>query len=78
MKSQIKIFETGLLDGVMSRNKKFYDENLTQEEINRIFKTTRISIGKRYGFNGLKIIQALQKNENNNLSYPDGEIYCYR
>lgn len=73
MKSQIKIFETGLLDGVMSRNKKFYDENLTQEEINRIFKTTRISIGKRYGFNGLKIIQALQKNENNNLSYPDGK-----
>ena len=33
MKSQIKIFETGILDGVMSRNKKFYDENLTQEEI---------------------------------------------
>ena len=37
MDSKIKIFETGIKDGIMSRNKKFYNKNLTQPEINKIF-----------------------------------------
>ena len=53
--SQIKIFEANKKDGIMSRNKIFYDENLTQDEINEIFKETRIKLGEKHGFNGLKM-----------------------
>lgn len=73
MKSEIKIFESNLQDGIMCRNKKFYSDKLTQEEIDEIFKETRISLGKKYKFNGLKIIQPVQKTENNNVEYPDGK-----
>jgi hypothetical protein len=73
MKSRIKIFESNLSDGIMSRNKKFYDKNLSQEEINCIFKKTRLNIGKKYGFNGLKIIQPVQKTDTNNVNYKDGK-----
>ena len=52
MKSQIKIFETGIEDGIMSRNKKFYDEGLSQNEINTYFYKTRQKIGEKYGFKG--------------------------
>ena len=47
LRTQIKIFETGIEDGIMSRNKKFYKENLSQEEINKIFLNTRISVAKK-------------------------------
>ncbi len=73
MKSQIKIFEANKKDGVMSRNKIFYKDGLTQEEVNEIFKETRIKLGKKYGFDGLKIIQAVQKNNLNKVNYPDGK-----
>ena len=73
MKSQIKIFEANKKDGVMSRNKIFYKYGLTQEEVNEIFKETRIKLGKKYGFDGLKIIQAVQKNNLNKVNYPDGK-----
>ncbi len=73
MKSQIKIFEANKKDGVMSRNKIFYNDELTQDEINEIFKQTRIKLGKKYGFNGLKMIQAVQKTELNKVEYPDGK-----
>ena len=68
MKSQIEIFETGIKDGIMSKNKKFYKENLTQEEINKIFLETRLKFAKKYNLNGLHIFQALNK-----LNYPDGK-----
>lgn len=73
LNSQIKIFEANKKDGIMSRNKIFYDENLTQDEINEIFKETRIKLGEKHGFNGLKMIQAVQKTETNNIEYPDGK-----
>ena len=73
MKSQIEIFETGIKDGIMSKNKKFYKENLTQEEINKIFLETRLKFAKKYNLNGLHIFQALQKTPLNKLNYPDGK-----
>ena len=73
MKSQIEIFETGIKDGIMSKNKKFYKENLTQEEINKIFLETRLTFAKKYNLNGLHIFQALQKTQLNKLNYPDGK-----
>lgn len=73
MESKIKIFETGKSEGVMSRNKKFYPEDYTEEDINKQFLETRINIGKKYGFDGKKIFQALQKTENNNIEYEDGK-----
>lgn len=71
MESKIKIFESGISDGIMSRNQKFYLEK-SQEEIEKAFLETRLKLGKKYGFDGKKIVQALQKNDNNNVSYPDG------
>ena len=73
MKSQIMIFETGIEEGIMSRNKKFYSDNLSQEQINKLFLDTRIKIGKKYGFDGYKIFQALQKTDTNNITYQDGK-----
>lgn len=73
MRSQIEIFETGIKDGIMSKNKKFYKENLTQEEINKKFLETRLKFAKKYNLNGLHIFQALQKTPLNKLNYPDGK-----
>lgn len=75
MKSRIKIFESGIADGIMSRNKKFYPETMTQEEINNEFLSTRIKLGNKYGFDGKKIFQALQKTESNNIDYQDGKYH---
>lgn len=73
MESQIKIFETGTIDGMMTRNKKFYDESFSQEKINSIFYKTRQNIGKKYNFKGEKMLQANQKNNFNNVNYTDGK-----
>lgn len=73
METQITIFESGISDGIMSRNKKFYSPDMTQEEINQKFLETRIQLGTKYGFDGKKIFQALQKTETNNINYPDGK-----
>lgn len=78
MKSKIKIFESGIIDGVMSRNKKFYSEEMTQEEITKKFLETRIKLGKKYGFNGKKIFQAFQKSKNNNIEYKDGTYHIIK
>lgn len=73
MDQQIIIFETNNLDGIMSRNKKFYPNNLTQEQINEIFLETRINIGLKYGFDGKKMFQATHKKKENKINYPDGK-----
>lgn len=73
MKSQIIIFETGKKEGIISRNKKFYPENLSQEKINKIFLETRLKAGKMNNFDGKKIFQAKQKTETNGVEYPDGK-----
>lgn len=73
MESKIVIFESGIEDGIMSNNAKFYDKSLSQEEINKIFLRNRITFGKKYGIDGQKIYRATQKNDDNNLDYGDGK-----
>lgn len=75
METKIKIFETGTVDGIMSKNPKFYPENYTEKQIRDDFLTTRIKIGKKYGFDGKKIFQALQKTDINKINYPDGTYH---
>lgn len=75
MKSKIKIFESGIADGIMSRNKKFYSESMNQEEINNEFLKTRIKLGSKYNFDGKKMFQALQKTTTNNVEYEDGTYH---
>ena len=54
MESRIKIFETGKKDGIISRNKKFYPENFSEQEINQQFLIVREKLGEKYGFDGKK------------------------
>lgn len=75
MESKITIFESGIEDGIMSKNKKFYTEGTTEEEIRSKFLETRIKLGKKHGFDGKKIFQALQKTENNGIDYPNGKYH---
>lgn len=75
METKIKIFETGTSDGIMSKNPKFYPENYTEDQIKEKFLTTRLNIGKKFRFNGKKILQALQKTDTNKLDYPDGTYH---
>lgn len=55
MKQQIIIFEINPLDGIMSRNRKFYPNNMTLEEINERFIETTTYIGNKYDFNSKNI-----------------------
>lgn len=73
MQTKIKIFESGISDGIMSRNKTFYPTQISQVDINEMFLKTRIELGKKHGFDGKKIFQASQKNEINKLEYPNGK-----
>ena len=75
MESKIKIFETGKQDGIMSRNPKFYPKKYTETQIKATFLRTRIKAGEKYGFDGKKMFQAQQKNNLNNLNYPDGQYH---
>lgn len=73
MESKIVIFESGVEDGIMSNNPKFYDKSLSQEEINKIFLENRLTFGKKYDIDGRKIYKATQKNDNSKLDYKDGK-----
>lgn len=75
MQTKIKIFESGIADGIMSTNKKFYSEITTEEQIKELFLETRKKLGKKHNFDGKKIIQALQKTETNNIDYPNGTYH---
>lgn len=75
MKTKIKIFESGIADGIISINKKFYEEGLSSAKIKEMFLQTRLTLGKKEGFNGKKIFQALQKTETNNIKYADGKYH---
>ena len=75
METKITIFETGVDEGIMSTNKKFYPENTTDEEIETAFLNVRLKIGEKYGFDGKKILQPFQKTANNNLDYEDGNYH---
>ena len=60
MEPRIKIFETNKQDGVLCRNKKFYDKDLSEDTIKQIFKETRRKLGLKNGFKGEKMFQANQ------------------
>lgn len=72
MSKELYIFEANKLDGIMSRNKKFYPQELSQDKINQLFLETRINLGKKHNFDGKSLVQAHQKSETNNLNYPNG------
>ena len=73
LETKIKIFETGIEDGIFSRNKKFYPSNMTDSEILKQFLEVKSKVGNKYGFDGRKVFQALQKTTINNNDYPDGK-----
>lgn len=73
MTKKLVIFEANKQDGIMSRNKKFYPEEVSTDQINERFLETRNKLGKKYNFNGKRIVQAKQKSEINQLEYPDGK-----
>ena len=70
MESKIVIFEGNQEQGIFSKAKKFYKENATEEEIKNKIKDARIKLGQKYNFNGLKMLQVIQKMEDNEV-YPD-------
>lgn len=70
--SDLVIFETNNQDGIMSKNKRFYPADYDEKKIKEEFKKVRLKIGKKYKFNGLKILQPFQKDVENNIDYPDG------
>ena len=70
MKSQIIIFEGNMNDGLFTKNKKFYPDNYSEDDIYEAYKKVRIALGKKYGFSGLKTFQVKQKMEDNDI-YPD-------
>lgn len=71
--TKIKIFETGIVNGVFSRNKKFYKPNTSENEIMKLFLEVKENVGKNFNFNGTKIFQAHQKSELNSLDYENGK-----
>lgn len=56
----IKIFNSTRLDGPMSGNKKFYNENMTIEEIKKDLLERRKKLGEKIGFDGTKILVPYQ------------------
>lgn len=54
-------FYTTIEQGNMNTNKTFYPEGMTKEEIKKNFTERRIKLGRDLGFNGLKILTAIQK-----------------
>lgn len=72
MDSKIVIFEGNKNDGCFSKSKKFYKEGLTDKEIFESIKKDRINLGKKYGFDGLKMFQVEQKEQDSDI-YPDNK-----
>ena len=70
MESKIIIFEGNQEQGIFSKARKFYDENISDDEIKNKIKQARIKLGNKYNFNGLKMFQVTQKMEDND-DYPD-------
>lgn len=73
METKIKIFETNKKDGILCKNKKFYDKDLSEENIKQIFYQTRQKLGEKNGFKGEKMFQANQKSPDKNDLYKDGK-----
>ncbi|MDO4995669.1 MAG: laccase domain-containing protein [Bacilli bacterium] len=73
MESKIKIFECGKAEGIFSKNKKFYPDNLTKSEITKQFNEVKKRAGEHFDFDDKKVIQATQKYKDCNFDYPDGK-----
>ena len=73
MESRIRIFECGKAEGVFSRNKKFYPDNLKKSEIKKQFNEVKKRAGEHFNIDDKKIIQATQKYKNCDFDYPDGK-----
>lgn len=73
MESKIRIFECGKAEGIFSKNKKFYPDNLTKSEITKQFNEVKKRAGEHFGFDDKKVIQATQKYKDCNFDYPDGK-----
>ena len=72
-KYKLVIFETNISDGIMSPNKKFYPKDYTDKQIETEFLNTRLKAGKKYGFDGRKILRPKQKDVKFINDYPDGK-----
>lgn len=72
-KYKLIIFETNRKDGCMSKSKKFYPSNFTEQEIIERLNKVRENIGKKYNFNGNHILQPQQKDVEFVEDYPDGK-----
>ncbi len=73
MESKIMIFESGIKDGIMSANAKFYADGVSKEERERCLLKVRLNLGKKYHFDGKKIFHAKQKLPTEPENYPDGK-----
>lgn len=73
MESRIVIFEGNQKEGVFSRTKSVHKDGMTEEEIEEEVKKARIKLGKKFGFSGLKMFEAIQKKKDNNDLYPDNK-----
>ena len=72
MKSKIRIFETNKKDGKMSKNPKFYQKDITENERLEKFYQDRINLGKKLGIDGNHIFHIRQKGLSN-IDYEDGK-----
>lgn len=72
MKSKIVIFEGTKQEGIFSSSRKFYRKDITDNEIFEEIKKSRIRLGEKFNFSGLKMFQVKQKMEDNN-TYPDNK-----
>lgn len=72
-KYELVIFESNRTDGNMSRNKKFYPANYTDEDRRNLLNKVKDKVGKKYGFSGKHIFQPKQKSETEPNTYPDGK-----
>lgn len=59
--SNLNYFFSTIQDGNMNTNAAFYKEGMTKEEIRNDFNLRRISLGKKAGFDGLKVVTPIQK-----------------
>ena len=59
--SYIRYFYSTIADGNMNCNPQFYPSGMTKEEIRNDFDKRRLLLGKKIGFDGFKILTAIQK-----------------
>ncbi len=71
--SKLHIFESSILDGPISCDKKFYDKSLTNQDIKQDLLERRLKLGRKHGFDGKRIVIPFQKNSHCNEQYKNGK-----